>query len=51
MRLVQGQMGPVVADHAARPDRGDVAKRAFKAMMEMRKIDVAKSEAAVRGQE
>ena len=28
---------------------GDVAKRAFKAMMEMRKIDVAKIEAAVRG--
>jgi len=30
---------------------GDVAKRAFKAMMEMRKIDVAKIEAAVRGEE
>ena len=29
---------------------GDVAKRAFKAMMEMRKIDVAKIEAAVRGE-
>ncbi len=28
---------------------GDVAKRAFTAMMEMRKIDVAKIEAAVRG--
>ncbi len=28
---------------------GDVAKRAFAAMMEMRKIDVAKIEAAVRG--
>ena len=28
---------------------GDVAKRAFEAMMEMRKIDVAKIEAAVRG--
>ena len=28
---------------------GDVAKRAFKAMMEMQKIDVAKIEAAVRG--
>ena len=23
LRLVQGQMGPVVADHAARPDRGN----------------------------
>jgi len=28
---------------------GDVAKRAFAAMMEMGKIDVAKIEAAVRG--
>ena len=28
---------------------GDVAKRAFEAMMKMRKIDVAKIEAAVRG--
>jgi predicted 3-demethylubiquinone-9 3-methyltransferase (glyoxalase superfamily) len=28
---------------------GDVAKRAFEAMMEMRKIDVARIEAAVRG--
>jgi predicted 3-demethylubiquinone-9 3-methyltransferase (glyoxalase superfamily) len=29
---------------------GDVAKRAFEAMMEMRKLDVAKIEAAVRGE-
>ena len=29
---------------------GDAAKRAFEAMMEMRKIDVAKIEAAVRGE-
>jgi predicted 3-demethylubiquinone-9 3-methyltransferase (glyoxalase superfamily) len=29
---------------------GDVAKRAFAAMMDMRKLDVAKLEAAVRGQ-
>jgi predicted 3-demethylubiquinone-9 3-methyltransferase (glyoxalase superfamily) len=29
---------------------GDVAKRAFEAMMEMQKIDVAKIEAAVRGE-
>jgi predicted 3-demethylubiquinone-9 3-methyltransferase (glyoxalase superfamily) len=29
---------------------GDVAKRAFAAMMDMRKIDVAKIEAAVRGE-
>ena len=28
---------------------GDVAKRAFEAMLEMKKIDVAKIEAAVRG--
>ena len=28
---------------------GDVAKRAFEAMMEMKKIDVATIEAAVRG--
>ncbi len=28
---------------------GDTAKRAFEAMMEMRKIDIAKIEAAVRG--
>ena len=28
---------------------GDMAKRAFEAMMDMRKIDVAKIEAAVRG--
>jgi hypothetical protein len=29
---------------------GEVAKRAFDAMMEMRKIDVARIEAAVRGE-
>jgi predicted 3-demethylubiquinone-9 3-methyltransferase (glyoxalase superfamily) len=29
---------------------GDVAKRAFQTMMEMQKIDVAKIEAAVRGE-
>ena len=29
---------------------GDIAKRAFEAMMDMRKIDVAKIEAAVRGE-
>ena len=38
----------VLTDAMARG--GDVAKRAFKAMMEMRKIDVAKIEAAVRGE-
>jgi len=41
-----------VANHAARPDRsdgqgGDVAKRAFEAMMEMGKIDIARIEAAL----
>jgi predicted 3-demethylubiquinone-9 3-methyltransferase (glyoxalase superfamily) len=30
---------------------GDVAKRAFAAMMEMQKIDVARIEAAVRGED
>ena len=55
MRLVQGQVGPVVADHAARPDRAitdpdrEVAKRAFDAMMTMQKIDIAAIEAARRG--
>ena len=55
VRLVQGQMGRVLADHAARADRGDrrsggaEAKRAFDAMMTMQKIDVAAIEAARRG--
>ena len=31
-------------------DGGDVAKRAFGAMMDMQKIDIAKIEAAIRGQ-
>ena len=34
----------------AMAEGGDVAKRAFEAMMPMRKIDVAKIEAAVRGE-
>ena len=57
MRLVQGPLGLLLADHAARAARGErrsgdpaVAKRAFEAMMTMRKIDVAKIEAAVAGQ-
>ena len=53
VRLVQGPMGPVLADHTERADRGDapmVAKqRAFDAMMTMKKIDVAAIEAARRG--
>jgi hypothetical protein len=48
-------MGRVVADHAAvltdaMARGGDVAKRAFEAMMEMQKIDVAKIETVVRGE-
>ena len=53
MRLVQGQMGSVVANHVARKAMakgGDVATRAFEAMMAMRKIDIAQIEAAVRGE-
>ncbi len=38
----------VLTDAMARG--GDVAKRAFETMMEMQKIDVAKIEAAVRGE-
>jgi predicted 3-demethylubiquinone-9 3-methyltransferase (glyoxalase superfamily) len=46
---VSWQITPRVLTEAyTSPDRG-VAKRAFAAMMEMRKIDVAKIEAAVRG--
>jgi predicted 3-demethylubiquinone-9 3-methyltransferase (glyoxalase superfamily) len=54
VRLVQGSVGPVVADHAAGADRRHgqgrrAPKRAFEAMMTMQKIDVAAIEAAVRG--
>ena len=52
MRLVQGSLRFLVADHPARaaggdggPDRG-AAKRAMNAMMTMRKIDIAAIEAA-----
>ncbi len=55
LRLVQGQMGRQLADHAvvlteaiADPDPA-AAKRAFEAMMEMGKIDIAAIEAARRG--
>ena len=52
---MQGQMGIVLADHADRSDKAvtdpdtAAAKRAFDAMMEMRKIDIAAIEAARRG--
>jgi predicted 3-demethylubiquinone-9 3-methyltransferase (glyoxalase superfamily) len=53
--MVPGQMGIVLADHAdglakavTGPDAA-AAKRAFDAMLQMKKIDVAKIEAAVRG--
>ena len=55
LRLVQGQVGRVVADHAARSHRGmadpdrAAAKRVFDAMMDMRKIDIATIEKARRG--
>ena len=55
MRLVQGPVRPVVADHAARtadgmsdPDRA-AAKRVMEAMMGMRKIDIAAIERARAG--
>ena len=54
MRLVQGQVGPVNWQITPRvlteamAQGGDVAKRAFEAMMTMQKIDVAAIEAAVR---
>jgi predicted 3-demethylubiquinone-9 3-methyltransferase (glyoxalase superfamily) len=45
---VSGQITPrVLIDALAKG--GDAAKRAFKAMMPMKKIDVATIEAAVRG--
>jgi predicted 3-demethylubiquinone-9 3-methyltransferase (glyoxalase superfamily) len=54
VRVVQRQAGNFLADHAARADRRacgwrDEAKRAFDAMMEMKKIDIAAIEAAWRG--
>jgi hypothetical protein len=52
--LVQGPLGPLLADHPTRADRGAAAggaeaKRAFEAMMPMKKIDIATIEAARRG--
>jgi predicted 3-demethylubiquinone-9 3-methyltransferase (glyoxalase superfamily) len=54
VRLVQGQVGCVVVITPrvlmeAMAAGGDEAKRAFEAMMGMRKIDVAAIEAARRG--
>ena len=51
VRLVQGPLGLLVADHARalmrrRPIRTAAAKRAIDAMMTMRKIDIATIEAA-----
>jgi len=50
---MQGQMGRVVADHAACTDGGDAAggdeaKRVFEAMMTVKKIDIAAIKAARR---
>lgn len=42
-------MGESLSIHVADPDKA-VAKRVFEAMMAMRKIDVAKIEAARRGE-
>jgi len=52
VRLVQGQVGPLMADHTkvlteAIAKGGEAAKRAFAAMMTMKKIDSAAIEAAV----
>jgi hypothetical protein len=52
VRLVQGQMGPVLADYAGGADAAitdpAAAQRAFAAMMQMTKIDIA-AKAARRG--
>ena len=55
MRLVQGQMGmswqitPIILTRAISDPDPTVAKRAFDAMMTMKKIDIATIEAARRG--
>ena len=54
MRLVQRQVGRLLANHAAVLTEalaagGDEAKRAFDAMMGMKKIDIAAIKAARRG--
>ena len=55
MRLVQGSLGLFVADTPKRlleltSQQGEVGKRAFQAMMTMKKIDIATIEAAVHGE-
>ena len=56
MRLVSGQVGHLLADHPqvlteaiTIPDP-EAARRAFEAMMQMDKIDIATIEAARRGE-
>ena len=54
MWLVQGPLGPLLADHPraltdALAAGGEEARRAFEAMMPMQKIDIATIEAARRG--
>jgi hypothetical protein len=54
VRLVQGPLGPLLADHPralteAVAAGGGKAKRAFEAMMQMKKINIATIEAARRG--
>ena len=54
MRLVQGPLGPLLADHPraltdALAAGGGEAKRPFEAMMMMKKIDIATIETARRG--
>ena len=57
MRLVQGQVGclmgitPIALIKAYAGPDPSAARRAFEAMMTMKKIDVAAIEAAVRGRE
>ena len=46
---ISWQITPIVLGQAIKHPDPDVAARAFKAMMEMVKIDIAKIEAAVRG--
>jgi hypothetical protein len=49
LRLVQGPLGPFLADHPRALTGGPEAKRVFAPMMTMKKIDVAAIENARRG--